>query len=87
MISGILLAILIANLDTEAALNRVAQADPTWIMASFVMGALLLLARAVRFRLLTTQAELPTVTAAISVQTFINQVLHFVWESSAYPIF
>jgi hypothetical protein len=87
VISGSLLALLISQLDTKAALERVKEADGNWILASFGMGVLLLLSRAARFRLLTQRSGLTTVAAAISVQTFINRVAPFRLGELSLPYF
>jgi uncharacterized membrane protein YbhN (UPF0104 family) len=87
LISGSLLALIVSQLDVAAALTRVQQADWFWVLASFASALGLLMARAIRFRILTQHTSLGIMSAAIAVQTFINRTAPFRLGELSLPYF
>ena len=87
LVSGSLLTFILSQIDVSAAWTRIQQANGLWILGSFACALALLLARAVRFRILTQQTSLGIMSAAIAVQTFINRTAPFRLGELSLPYF
>ncbi|MCA9539709.1 MAG: flippase-like domain-containing protein [Myxococcales bacterium] len=77
LVSGGLLALVFSQMDTDAALARLREADWRLIGLSFVLSFAVLIVRGLRFRFLTSQSPFSSVIAAIAGQNFLNRVAPF----------
>ena len=66
LVSGGLLALVFSQMDTDAALARLREADWRLIGLSFVLSFAVLIVRGLRFWFLTSQSPFSSVTAAIA---------------------
>lgn len=74
LVSGGLLAVVLSQLELDAFRQRVAQADPIWLMAALGVSLLVLVARGLRFHALCLVAGRADVTAAIAVQNALTRI-------------
>ena len=74
VVSGGLLTAVLWGVDLSAAWARIVGADPTWLAISFVVSVAVLIARGLRFRVLTTRAGAMSVTTAVALQNFLVRV-------------
>ncbi len=74
IVSAALLWLVLRNLDTEAALARLRQTDPRWVLACFGASLAVLVARGLRFWVLCAKASASQVTATIAAQNFLTRV-------------
>ncbi len=77
LVSGGLLAAVLWGVDTSAAWARITGADPRWLLASFGVSFVVLIARGLRFRVLTSRANAVQVTTAVALQNFLVRVTPF----------
>lgn len=77
LVSVSLLSIVISQIDLDDALLRLRNAELTWICASFLMIALVMVFRGVRFWLVTQISRGGVVIAAVFLQNFFNRVMPF----------
>ena len=74
LVSGALLAVVLAQLDGAAAWDRVRNAHLGWLAAATGVSFGVLWARGARFTLLLDRPSLATVTAAVAAQNFLLRV-------------
>ena len=77
LVSVSLLSIVISQIDLDDALLRLRNAELTWICASFLMIALVMVFRGIRFWLVTQISRSGVVIAAVFLQNFFNRVMPF----------
>ncbi len=77
VVSGGLLVAVLWGVDLSAAWARVAAADPGWLLASLAVSFAVLVARSLRFSVLTTRATVGQVTGAVALQNFLVRVTPF----------
>lgn len=73
-VSAVLVGALFASVDVAASLPRLAEARLSWLGVGAAFSLIVLVARGARFRALTRQADLTTVTAASAVHNFLVRV-------------
>ncbi len=76
-VSGGLLLVVLSQLDTTKAIERLSSVEPRWVVLAMMFSVAVLLARGLRFRVLTTRAGLVMVTAAIGVHNFLVRITPF----------
>lgn len=74
LISALLIAALLSQIDPAEAIERVRGAEPGPILAALGFSALMLFARTLRYRLVTTRSGLGDVAAATAVQVAANRL-------------
>ena len=83
LISASLLGVVVSQIDLDDALRRLGNAHPGWLLGSFLMIALVMVLRGLRFWIVTERSRSLVVIAAVFLQNFFN---HSWVLTSLYPL-
>lgn len=77
LISASLLGFVVSQIDLDDALDRLGNAHLGWLLGSFLMIAVVMVLRGLRFWIVTERSRSRVVIAAVFLQNFFNRIMPF----------